>query len=447
MSTLEPVIRGGLCIGCGACLAADRDLELVFDEERQCFRPSGPGNHRAAAVCPAVGVDFEFLHQRRFPGATLGPHGVVDSVWLAQSTDAARNLRSSSGGLIKELALAYLRTPEADGVISIVHKGGLDFRAALVTDPAEVERLPGSIYHALRFDDALRILEERSGNYGLIAIPCQLEGIFSYVFRCAPELAGRVRMSIGLLCGWQYTHHAVRAICEYKKVEFSRLTGISWRGGGPVGKLRLYTSSGTTAVSRRLDFDYQVAFDRSFNNPRCHLCIDHSNFLADIVVGDAWLPSTVFTRTGISLVICRTPEMRYMLQRLAEEGRVRLTEVSVDEIVESQGRRAVFGDFSYAYQQYLSQRGLPHPVMAGPNRASARLVSEREVDRFHRELSRKLHLQRERRYHTLWWRKLVWESPRLLWRYLSWFLVRILRIKSLTGRRKEVARRRLVGFR
>ena len=57
---------------------------------------------------------------------------------------------------------------------------------------------------------------------------------------------------------------------------------------------------GGHAVSRRVDFGYQVAFDRLFNTPRCHLCVNHSNFLADIVVGDAWLPSTVFTKTGVS---------------------------------------------------------------------------------------------------------------------------------------------------
>ncbi len=447
MATLEPVIEGGLCIGCGACLAADPDLELLFDEARQSFRPSGPGRPLAAEVCPAVGVDFSFLHRQRFPGVTPGPHGVVDSVWLAQSTDLARNLRSSSGGLIKELALAHLGSPDGDGIISIVHRGGLDFRAALVTDARDIDNLPGSVYHALRFDDALKILQRRPGNYCLIAIPCQLEGVFSYVYRCAPEIGRRIRMSIGLLCGWQYTHHAIRAICDYKRVDFSRLTNISWRGGGPVGKLKLYTPEGVTTVSRRLDFSYQAAFDRSFNNPRCHLCVNHSNFLADIVVGDAWLPSTVFTRTGISLVICRTSEARLLLQGLAEEGKIRLAKVSVDEIVESQGRRAVFGDFAYAYQAYLARRGLPHPVMTGPNRAAARLVSEKEVDRFHRELLRKLRLQQQGRYRTLWWRKLTWEAPGLLWRYLSWFLVRILRIKSLAGRRKEVARRKLAGFR
>ena len=103
-------------------------------------------------------------------------------------------------------------------------------------------------------------------------------------------------------------------------VDFDEITDISYRGGGPVGKLRIDTGEGKVAVSRRVDFGYQVAFDRHFNTPRCHLCINHRNFLADIVVGDAWLPSTVMTKTGISLLISRTPAARRCRRLRATAG-------------------------------------------------------------------------------------------------------------------------------
>src|SRR5690606_3084639 len=238
---------------------------------------------------------------------------------------------------------------------------------------------------------------------------CQLEGIFQYIYRLEPQLADRIHATIGLLCGWQYSHHAIRAICEYKGVDFDSLTDIAWRGGGPVGKLRLTTARSTKSVSRRVDFSYQVAFDRSFNSPRCHLCVNHSNFLADLVVGDAWLPSTVYTRTGISLLICRKPESRAMVDELVSHGRIKASEVSVDEITESQTHRVVFGDFAYAYQDYLAATGRHHPKMTGPNRPSADLVDSSHVAEFHEELQLKLRLQDQQRYKRLWWRKLTKE--------------------------------------
>ena len=70
-----------------------------------------------------------------------------------------------------------------------------------------------------------------------------------------------------------------------------------------LGKLKIRTKNDSTEYSRRVNFSYQVAFDRSFNSPRCLVCVNHSNYLSEIVIGDAWLPSTLFTKTGISLVI------------------------------------------------------------------------------------------------------------------------------------------------
>ena len=445
--SLAQVIDSGMCIGCGACVAADPTILLELDPVGQGYCPSHPGDDRAAAVCPALQVDFGMLHDRVFPGQDVGEHGVVESVHLAQSTDEGRNVRASSGGLIKELLLQALADPAVTGVISIVHRGGLDFGASLVTDPGDVDRLPGSIYHALPFDAALRILSEQPGRYVLVAIPCQLEGIYTYIHTQAPHLADRIHSTIGLLCGWQYTHHAVRAICDYKGVDVESITDISFRGEGPVGKLRITTPDRSVQVSRRVDFSYQVAFDRSFNIPRCHLCVNHSNFLADIVVGDAWLPSTVFTKTGISLVICRTPAARAALDSLSQAGRVVSVEVGTAEIEESQTRRVVYGDFAYAYQDYLSEQGRPHPVMTGPNRRATRPVSRQEVEEFDTELAIKRDMQARREYRQLWRRKLRREMPRLSKRYLDWFLVRVVRVKSLTGQRKEVPLEAMRRFR
>ena len=444
---LTPVLEGAMCIGCGACTAIEPGLQLELDERNQIWQPSGPGGPAAASVCPAIAVDFEGLHDYIFPGRDVTPLGVVEKVFLAQSTDSERNLAASSGGLIKELILRLMSEDEVDGVIALAEVSGLTFEPRLLRDPADVDLLPGSIYHHVPFDRALSILEENEGKFVLVAIPCQLEGIFTYIRQVRPDLRDRVHTTIGLLCGWLYSHHALRAICRYKGIDFDSIRRVSYRGGGPVGKLRISTAGGETAISRRIDFGYQVAFDRSFNTTRCHLCVNHGNFLADLVVGDAWLPSTVMTRTGISLVICRRAGSADLLDELQAGGRIECTEVSGDEIVESQTRRMVYGDMAYAYGDYLRERGEHAPLMEGPNRPVAELISRRRVERFHRELMAKLRLQHSRKYRLLWWRKATLGAPAMLRRYATWFFVRVVRIKSILGRREEVPRDKTKIFR
>lgn len=444
---LSGVIDSSMCIGCGACVFADPSLELRLHPEKQIYEPTHPGNADAAAVCPAVQVDFAGLQQRLFPGEEQTPYGVVRSVMLAQSNDYERNVKASSGGLIKEMLIELLSRDEVDGAIALRHVAGLEFQPSLLRRPEEVDELPGSIYHNLAQPEAIRLLKENEGRFVLVAIPCQLEGIFNYIFKFEPQLRDRIYMTIGLLCGWQYNHHALRAICEYKGVNYEDIEEISFRGGGPVGKLRIIAGGKEVTSSRRIDFGYQVAFDRHFNTPRCHVCINHHNMLADIVVGDAWLPSTVGTRTGISLITNRTRAAEELMQRLADSDEIRFSEVTVEEIKESQKPRVVFGNLAYAYMDYLDEIGMHRPDMTAANREMAELVDHDEVEFFHQELTRKLELQRQGRYRYLKWRKATKELRRFLARYWEWFLVRIVRIKSLKGERQEVPREKIEIFR
>jgi coenzyme F420-reducing hydrogenase beta subunit len=445
---LSGVLASDMCIGCGACVLVDPSLELQLDPKKLIFEPSHASNAEAASVCPAVQVDYAGLQEQLFPGAEQTPYGVIESVFLAQSKDLDRNVKASSGGLIKELLIALLERDDVDGVIALGHVDGLEFEPRVVTETAGIDLLPGSIYHNLPKHRVLQLLREHEGRYVLVGIPCEFEGIFQYIYTREPHLADRVHSTIGLLCGWQYSHHALKAICQFKRIDFDAITDVSYRGGGPVGKLRITTADGkVTTSSRRVDIGYQVAFDRTFNTPRCHLCINHSNFLADVVVGDAWLPSTVATRTGISLVITRTSEGDALVRGLVTADRIVLTDVSVEEIKESQKRRVVFGDFSYAYADYLGEIGMHRPILEGPNRGEARLSDRSEVEFFHAELVRKLELQRAGRYRTLYVRKLTKELRRFLARYWEWFAVRILRIRSIKGEREELSREQLSGFR
>lgn len=444
---LRAVRESSLCIGCGACVHADPSLKLILHPVKQIWEPDQDGNALAATVCPAMQVDFAGLQTRLFPGADPGPYGVVDSVMLAQSTNIERNRAASSGGLIKELLVALLDDPDVDGAIVLKEVGGLDYSPTIITTPEEVDNLPGSIYHNLPKDRVLRLLKDNPGRYVLVGIPCEFEGIFQYIFAAEPQLEAKIHSTIGLLCGWQYSYHALRAICEYKGASLDEIEHISYRGGGPVGKLRIKTPTSEITASRRVDFAYQVAFDRTFNTPRCHLCINHANFLADVVVGDAWLPSTVATKTGISLIINRKPMMTALLRRLASDGQIVASDVSTEEIKESQKPRIAFGGFAYAYAEYRSRSGLHTPEMIGPNRPMAELVSDAEVEEFYSELVRKLELQQARRYRFLYWRKATKELPRLIQRYWEWFTVRILRIKSLKGEREELSRDQVSVFR
>ncbi len=445
---LSGVIESGMCIGCGSCEMVDPSVRVSLNPKKLIYEPETAGGLAAASVCPAVAVDYEGLQNYLFPGEPIGPYGVVRSVHLAQSTEIDRNVKASSGGLIKEVLRHLLSTGQIDGVIALKHVDGIEFAAQLVTAAEGIDTLPGSIYHNLKQTAALELLRDTPGRLAIVAIPCQLEGMYAWVRGFAPELREKIVLSVGLLCGWQYSHHSINAMGEYLGFDPAAISDISYRGGGPVGKFTVTMADGQQhTASRRVDFGYQVAFDRTFNTSRCHVCVNHSNFLADLVVGDAWLPSTVFTKTGVSLVVCRTKLAQQVMTDLVDTGACVSIEVSEEEIRESQTDRVIFGEFAYAYAAFLRSIGMHTPNLPGPNEGFGTVKSQRQAAKFHRELVKKQSLMADRRYQYMKYRKATIELRGYVMRYVRWFMVRILRIKSLSGQRKEIPRDRFKDFR
>lgn len=432
---LGKVIDNSLCIACGACLAVDPTLSLHLNSNTMLFEPSGKGDSLAAGVCPSIDVDYSDLQSRIFGHIEVKPLGVIDSLALAQSANRTRNFNASSGGLIRELLSYLLAQKDVDGAIVLSHSGGLNFEPDLIRDNKNIDELPGSIYHMVSFAKTFQILSNNCGRFVVVATPCQLEGIYNFIFQHKPELKDRIHTTIGLMCGWTFNFHSLRAISAYKGLRFDKIENVSYRGQGKTGDLVITTPDKTARINRKLDLDYMVAFDRSFNSPRCHICVNHVNLLADIVVGDAWLESTKDSKAGVSLLICRTPSLSDIIRTLHERKLIHLTKAEEANIHESQSRNLVFGDFAYSYAQYLKNIGEYCPNLHGPNYYEATKVPDKEIERFHKELQIKLNMQGTKKYRRMWWRKLILElalNKRIWKKVLHWILGKC-RNNQLTG--------------
>ncbi len=431
---LGAVISSGLCIACGACSSIDPSISLEFDLSRQIFRPNTSGNDRAAAVCPSVKVDYDQLHRLRFHTEIPGPLGLINSVHLAQSTNECRNKRASSGGLIKEAAIHLLSSGVVDGIISIRHDKGLNYCATIVRNTTEIDKLPGSIYHNIDLSPALRLLEENDERLAMIGIPCQLEGMYKYIYENRPHLKEKIVFTIGLLCAWQYTQHSISAICKYVGINREDIKEVIYRGEDKIGPLRVKLKSGVEKrLNRRANLHYQVAFDRFFNTPRCHICLNHLNFFADLVVGDCWLNSTRFSRYGISLAIARTPNSTSLLNELEREGRLTLHPVTEKEILESEGRSLVYGDAARSHAEALQLDGQYVPNFSGLDWKSKEELNISEARKFIDEMKVRSDLQLGGEYWLLWWRKIYKDGFRLSSRYLSWFFRHALQMNRFMG--------------
>src|SRR5687767_2666109 len=108
--TVQRVLRGELCTGCGLCASASKGIEM---------RSTPPGYNRPEHVGP-VTAEEERVIAAACPGAVVEPWeedapthpywGPYRRVMTGAATDAATRFEGSSGGAISGLLIHALKT-------------------------------------------------------------------------------------------------------------------------------------------------------------------------------------------------------------------------------------------------------------------------------------------------------------------------------------------------
>ena len=363
------VIGDDMCIACGACVFAcpQGAIEPVFNKRRAVFEvkinrlDSCHNCTNCDEVCPSIDVNIPDLLKPSSETQPVEKTGPLESIEIGYAHAYQFDGVSSSGGIIRALIGDALQQNKP--VICLGKKQD-NYGAVLVETIADIQKIPGSIYHSISFTDAIRLLKEIDRPCVLVAIPCHLEGIKNYILKFEPALMNKIDLTIGLICGWMYSHHAIYAFAHYKGIK-DPIIDAGYRGEDKVGALKLFTAKTKHAYSRRIFqnvkewIDYRSSFSRTLNRLRCRVCEDHVNVLADIAVGDAWLKA--YQGKKMSIILVRNRNGARALRSLEQNGKVVLEKGSVEDIIESQSENLVYGHSARLMNAYLTQKDMITP--------------------------------------------------------------------------------------
>jgi coenzyme F420 hydrogenase subunit beta len=361
----DSVVRGGYCIGCGACAVIDDhvSIELTALGTYQAIRrdePSGEEAAALAAVCPfsAGALDETTLARRLFAttpdAAAPGPVRWHDEVgfhraaWVGHVAEGDFRARGSSGGMASWLALELLRRGEIDGVIHVqpcLQDAGdksLLFKMAISRTPEELLRGARSRYYPVTMAEVLR--EARSmptARLGLVGVPCFVKAARLLALR-DPVLAGVLRFHIGLICG----HLKSATYAEYLgwlagvlphdlgQVEFRRKTDEHPANHYLFSATSRSSGNELTVLSTDVPAgDWGLG---CFKYKACDYCDDVMAETADVVIGDAWLPEYVDEPRGTNVVIVRNPALLPVIEHGIATRRLALEPIAPDRAAESQ---------------------------------------------------------------------------------------------------------------
>lgn len=373
--TIEPVVRAGLCTGCGTCAGiCPRDaVKMIIDHRKGLYVPAvGRDSCNECGlcldVCPGHAVDFGQLNLGIFGKE---PEDIVlgnyMNCYIGHATDHDTRYNSASGGLVTALLIFALEEGLITGALVTRMKEDrpLEPQPFIARTREEIVSAARSKYCPVPANIALKeILKAGDGErFAVVGLPCHLQGIRK-AEAVSKKLKERINLRFGLVCSHSDSFRETDFLLKKYGIRKEDVADIEYRGRGWPGYLTIRMKHG---AEKAVPFDeYITAHAGYFFTPRrCTLCCDMSARLADISFMDAWLPEVkARDKVGTSILVCRTERGEDICRRAKLKSIVDLQELLVGDVTRSQGRARMANKDLMAHARFARLYGISMPDYA-----------------------------------------------------------------------------------
>jgi len=352
MPTVNRVVELGLCCGCGTCAGICPTQAIDMRVSSGIYQPRIDAEkcnlcELCIKSCPGHSVDFESLNSSVFGQQPVNSRvGNHLSCYVGHSTNEAIRYNSASGGIATQLLAFAFEKGLIDGalVIRMSRDNPLVPEVFIARTVEEVVAASKTKYCPVAANTGLGQILKEEGRYAVVGLPCHIHGVrkAEQVFKV---LRKRIVLHIGLLCSHMVRFEGVDLLVAKLHIPKGSISGLTFRGEGWPGSMSISLSNGST---RRLPlvgswYAYWPVFSSFFFTPmRCTMCPDQAAELADVSLGDAWLPELKSEKSGESLLIVRTKAASDLLALLNREKAIELRKVSFSKVEQSQFVNLVF---------------------------------------------------------------------------------------------------------
>lgn len=345
VETIKEIVKANLCTGCGTCVAICSFLaiEMVKNDSNGTYIPRLDEQKCKKCgicylVCPGCSLNLKELNQDIFyrePSDIL--FGNYLNCYVGYSMDHDIRYNSSSGGLATSVLTYALEQGIIDGALVTRMKkdNPLEPEPFIARTKDEIIEASKSKYCPVPANIALREILKQEGKYAVVGLPCHINGIRKAEV-VNKELKKRVVLHLSIFCSGTPNFRATEFLLYRLNLRIEEIKKIEYRGLGWPGNMSLYLKNDKVKV---------IPYPRYWNGfgylffpcSRCTKCIDWFSMLADISIGDAWLPDIKRNdNIGTSTIISRTPQGEDILSQMLRKEIIMLNFIDSDMVYKSQ---------------------------------------------------------------------------------------------------------------
>jgi coenzyme F420-reducing hydrogenase beta subunit len=277
-----------------------------------------------------------------------GVIGYHRNLYIGYVSEENYRKNGTSGGFCSWLLVQLLRSGEIDGVIHVhavepQKNNGVLFKYVISKTEPDIKKGSKSRYYPVELSEVIKIVKKIPGKYAMVGIP-----EFITEARLLAEndkvIKDRVVYFIGLVCGHQKTAKYAEAFGWQYGIKPGDLHSIDFRYKIPDSPPNNYLTKMTGTVNGNEVSLTKNAYNSFFAHwPLGFFKAKFSDFtdnafneLADVTLGDAWLPEYMEDGLGTNMLIVRNKKIDAIIRAAAKSRKIWVQSVTEETIISSQ---------------------------------------------------------------------------------------------------------------
>lgn len=325
-----------LCSNCGACAAICNLDAISFNwtsmgrlyaqiDAEKCINCG-----RCKKVCPSIVEPSSEEYPDRYVG-------IIKNSYVGRATDEAIFKNAQSGGVCTAILKYLFDSKKIDCAVVCQMESGCptpEINARIITEKCKLVNSQKSCYTPI---EMLSVLKQTSSfrSVAFVGLPCHIEGLAN--LQKLNKQYHNITYKIGLICDRTMCRTVMDVFATYTK---EKTIKIDWRRKYDEEIGYHYENAPVVVYSakesKRIPNKHRFLMKEFFTPPRCRVCYDKLNIMADIVLGDPWRMPNVNICEGASVVISRTEKGQSILEEAIRENEISLTMHPSKEVITGQ---------------------------------------------------------------------------------------------------------------
>lgn len=368
---IDNVVDNGLCIGCGSCslgIYQNIGLDRFGRYKATTGLSQEDDQSKQDRICPfsnnSLNEDDLVSLQGREDELRYDPKiGYFLSLWTGHVKSPPYRAQGSSGGITSWLLNTLLSYNLVDAVVH-VRPGSqgaskdLLFSYQVSRSSTEINSGAKSHYFPVEMSEVLAYIRHTPGRYAVVALPCFAKSLRS-LMEVEPVFKERIVFLIGLFCGHLKSTQFAELLAYQAGFTRKAMTSIDFRTkikGRDAGDYGYTVSDGRRTITKPMaeviGRDWGMGI---FKYKACDFCDDISAEVADVSIGDAWLPEYTSDSNGTNIFIARNQVIHELIVGGLDRGELALDSASVEMAHNSQAANIRHRIEDLPYRLYVEE--------------------------------------------------------------------------------------------